>query len=165
MIEIREAGPDDGDVLGEIHTAAWKVAYAPSFDPEFAEQALRSRRGRWHARIAEGAGTLLLGALDGRPMALSYSLPSSERPGFAEISSFYGHPDGWGSGIAAALMTETLRRLSDDGFAQVHLWTWRDTPQSRRFYRKCGFSESGETRLFDYGAGNLIDQVEYSRAC
>ncbi|GAA4530789.1 GNAT family N-acetyltransferase [Amycolatopsis samaneae] len=164
MIKIREAGPADGDVLGEIHVAAWRVAYAPSFAPEFAERALSARLGRWHQRIADGAGTLLLAELDGRPQGLSFSLPSTERPGLAEISSFYGHPDSWGSGIAAALMTETLRRMSGGGFTRVHLWTWRDTPQSRRFYAKCGFAETGATRRFDYGEGNLIDQVEYERA-
>ena len=54
---------------------------------------------------------ILLAELDGRPLALSNSLPSATGPGFAEIYSFYGHPDGWGSGIAATLMTQTLRHL------------------------------------------------------
>jgi hypothetical protein len=62
-------------------------------------------------------------------------------------------------------MTGTLLRLRDDGFARVHLWTLRDTPQSRRFHTKCGFAESGATRAFDYGDGNPVDQVEYERAC
>ncbi|MEU8999631.1 GNAT family N-acetyltransferase [Streptomyces caniferus] len=165
MIEVRCAGADDGDVLGEIHAAAWETAYAPFFEPEFAARAVQSRRTRWHARIAEGPGTILLAVRDGRPLALSVFLSSSTRPGLAEIPTFYGHPDGWGSGIAAALMTETLRRLRDDGFARVHLWTLRDTPRSRRFYSKCGFTETGTERAFDFGDGNPLDQVEYERAC
>ncbi|MEW1751684.1 GNAT family N-acetyltransferase [Streptomyces angustmyceticus] len=165
MIEVRCAGPDDGDVLGEIHAAAWEAAYAPFFAPDFAARGVRSRRTRWHARITEGPGTILLAALDGRPLALSVFLPSPTRPGLAEIPTFYGHPDGWGSGIAGTLMTETLRRLHDDGFARAHLWTLRDTPRSRRFYTKCGFTESGAERTFDFGDGNALDQVEYQRAC
>lgn len=165
MIEIRFARTEDGDALGEIHAAAWEASHAPFFQPEFAAQAVRSRRTKWHERIAEGKGTILVAALNGRPLALSFLHPSPTRPGLAEIFSFYCHPDGWGSGIAARLMTETLRRLHDDGFARVHLWTLRDTPQSRRFYTKCGFTESGAARAFDYGDGNPIDQVEYERAC
>ncbi|HET6502782.1 MAG TPA: GNAT family N-acetyltransferase [Amycolatopsis sp.] len=165
MIEVRRAGPADVPVLGEIHAAAWEPSHAPFFEPEFLARAIQDRRGRWHARIAEGAGTILLGLLDDRPLALCFFRPSPSRPGFGEIYSFYGHPDGWGRGIAAALMTETLRRLRDDGFARVHLWTLRDTPQSRRFYTKSGFTESGATRAFDYGNGNPVDQVEYERAC
>ncbi|MCJ1676481.1 GNAT family N-acetyltransferase [Streptomyces sp. APSN-46.1] len=165
MIEIRHAGPDDGDALGEIHAAAWEAAYAPFFKPEFAARAVQSRRTRWHERIAEGRGTILLAAVDGRPLALSVFVPSATRPGLAEIHTFYGHPDGWGSGVAGALMTETLRRLRDGGYTRVHLWTLRDTPRSRRFYARSGFTESGAARPFDFGDGHPLDQVEYERAC
>jgi len=159
------ARAEDGDALGEIHAAAWEASHAPFFQREFAAHAVQSRRTKWHERIAGGKGTILIAVLNGRPLALSFLRPSPTRPGLAEIFAFYCHPDGWGSGIAARLMTETLRRLHDDGFARVHLWTLRDTPQSRRFYTKCGFTESGAARAFDYGDGNPIDQVEYERAC
>jgi RimJ/RimL family protein N-acetyltransferase len=43
----------------------------------------------------------------------------------------------------------------------VHLWTLRDTPQSRRFYTKCGFTETGATTTRDFGDGNPLAQVEY----
>ncbi|TXS33326.1 GNAT family N-acetyltransferase [Streptomyces sp. ms191] len=165
MVTVRRAGPNDGDVLGEIHAAAWEAAYAPFFATEFAVQGVRSRRTRWHARIARGAETILLAEDDGIPLAVAVFAPSATRPGLAEIHSFYNHPDGWGSGIAASLMTETLRHLRDDGFTRVHLWTLRDTPQSRRFYAKSGFAESGATRTFDFGDGNPLEQVEYERAC
>ncbi|MFG2894917.1 GNAT family N-acetyltransferase [Streptomyces sp. NPDC048248] len=165
MLEVRRADPYDGDVLGEIHAAAWEVAYAPFFAPEFAACAVQSRRTRWHERIAQGAATILLAELDSRPLALSAFSPSSTRPGLAEIHTFYSHPDSWGTGVAAVLMTETLVRVRDDGFAQVHLWTLRDTPQSRRFYSKCGFTECGAARSFDFGDGNTLVQVEYERAC
>ncbi|GAA2332803.1 GNAT family N-acetyltransferase [Streptomyces cuspidosporus] len=165
MFTVRRAGPYDGDRLGEIHAAAWEAAYAPFFDPEFAARAVRSRRTRWHERIAQGAATILLAEHDRCPLALSAFAPSSTRPGLAEILTFYSHPDSWGSGVAAALMTETLRHLRDDGFARVHLWTLRDTPRSRRFYTKCGFTECGTARTYDFGDGNPLDQVEYERAC
>lgn len=62
-------------------------------------------------------------------------------------------------------MDATLARLREDGFARVHLWTLRGTPQSRRFYAKCGFTETGTSRAHDFGDGNPLDQVEYERAC
>jgi RimJ/RimL family protein N-acetyltransferase len=165
MIEIRPAEPGDAVALGEIHAAAWAAAYGRFFEPDFVAREAESRRTRWSERLARPNGTILLAARDGRPLALSWSLPSKSRPGLAEIYSFYGHPDGWGSGIAATLMNETLRRLHDGGFARVHLWTLRDTPQSRRFYAKCGFAETGSTRPHDFGDGQPLEQVEYERAC
>jgi RimJ/RimL family protein N-acetyltransferase len=155
------ASSDDGDVVGEIHAESWKVAYAGFFSPEFFAEAVRQRRGKWHGMLAEGTGTAMLAALDGRPLAFSYFGSSPARPGSAEIFGFYGHPDGWGSGIAGALMTASLQRIHDDGFRRVHLWTLRDTPQSRRFYAKSGFTESGVVRGHDFGDGNPIEQVEY----
>ncbi|HZE51099.1 MAG TPA: GNAT family N-acetyltransferase [Jatrophihabitantaceae bacterium] len=163
MIQVRPAEARDGDALGEIHAAAWEAAYAPMFQPDFAARAVESRRGRWHQRIAEGTGSILVAELDGRPLVLSFCVSSSTRPGLAEIYSFYGHPDGWGSGAAAALMTETLRSLHDNGYAEVHLWTLRSTAQSRRFYTKCGFTESGVERTYDFGDGRPFGQLEYRR--
>jgi GNAT superfamily N-acetyltransferase len=152
-------------VLGEIHAAAKEAAYAPFFEPKFAAGAIQDRRTRWREQVKVGAGTILLAVLDGRPLALSFFRPSSTRPGIAEIHSFYGHPDRWGSGGAAALMTEMLRSLRGDGFARAHPWTLRDTPRSRRFYTKCGVTETGAARALDFGDGNPLDQTEYERAC
>ncbi|WP_030774201.1 GNAT family N-acetyltransferase [Streptomyces sp. NRRL F-2664] len=160
---VRRAGPYDGDVLGAIHAAAWEAAYAPFFDPGFAADGIASRRTRWHARLAQQDSTILLAEADGRPVAMSVYRPSSTRPGLAEILSFYSHPEGWGTGVAAVLMTETLGHLRGAGFARAHLWTLRDTPQSRRFYTKAGFTESGAVRAHDFGDGRPLTQVEYER--
>ncbi|MBV2356693.1 GNAT family N-acetyltransferase [Streptomyces sp. J2-1] len=111
------------------------------------------------------ASTILLALRNGRPLALSVFAPSSTRDGLAEIRSFYGHPDGWGSGIATVLMTRTLHRLRADRHSRVHLWTLRDTPQSHRFYTKAGFTESGTVRTHDFGDGRPLPQIEYERPC
>jgi GNAT superfamily N-acetyltransferase len=163
MIEIRRAQPGDGAALGEVHAASWAASHAVFFQPEFAERAVRDRRTRWHGRIAAGNGLILVADVDGRLMALSYSLPSPTRPGLAEIYSFYCHPDGWGQGIAKALMIETLAQLDDQGYPGVHLRTLRHTPQSHRFYAKSGFTESGAETTFDYGDGNPLPLIEYER--
>jgi GNAT superfamily N-acetyltransferase len=165
MIEVRAAEVADGDVVGEIHAAGWAAAYAPFFAPEFAAAEVADRRTRWHKRIAAHPGEILLAELDGRPLALSWFAASPTHDGLGEVIGFYGHPDGWGSGIAAALMTETLTRLRAGGFTKAHLWTLRDTAQSRRFYTKCGFAESGATRMQDFGDGAPLVQVEYERDC
>lgn len=85
MIEVRRAVPDDGDVLGEIHAAAWEAAYGPFFAPGFVAEAVRSRRTQWHERITNGPETILLATLESRPLALSYFF--SSRPGRASLRS------------------------------------------------------------------------------
>ncbi|GIH28613.1 hypothetical protein Aph01nite_69230 [Acrocarpospora phusangensis] len=163
-ITIVDARPEDADAVGEVHASAWLAAYAPYFAPDFFAAAVEHRRTKWHTVLAGGADTVLLARTDGRAGAYSYFGRSSSRPGLAEIFGFYAHPDLWGSGIAAALMTATLARLLDDGFGQVSLWTLRDTAQSRRFYAKNGFIESGRTQGHDFGDGHPVEQVEYERS-
>ncbi|WP_328999188.1 GNAT family N-acetyltransferase [Kribbella sp. NBC_00709] len=160
-ITARRATSDDGVAVGEIHAASWGAAYAPLFPEAVAQEGIESRKTRWHARLAGGEGLVMLGFVAERPLAMSWSVPSEARPGFAEIYSFYTHPDGWGSGVSAALMQATLNHLTADGFDRVHLWTLRDTPQSRRFYTKVGFTETGATQTRDFGDGTPLPQVEY----
>ncbi|MBM7773671.1 L-amino acid N-acyltransferase YncA [Actinokineospora baliensis] len=149
--EVRPARPDDVPAIGEVHAASWEAVYAPLFAPAFAEAGVRDRRER--QRALDG---LVAALADGRLLAFSYTIPSAEREGFLEILSFYGHPDGWGSGVASALMAGTVA-----GVERVHLWTLRNTEQSRRFYRKCGFVETGASRTRDFGDGQPLAQVEY----
>ncbi|MEV0198433.1 GNAT family N-acetyltransferase [Nonomuraea sp. NPDC050691] len=159
---VFQATPDHGDAVGEIHAEAWAIAYRPFFAPEFFEQAVAHRRGKWRATLAETKDTMLLAARPGgRPLAYSYFGDSPERPGVVEIFGFYNHPEAWGSGVAGTLMAATLDTLRARGVERAHLWTLRDTAQSRRFYAKSGFAESGATRGHDFGDGNPIDQVEY----
>jgi GNAT superfamily N-acetyltransferase len=165
MIEVRRAAAGDGDAIGSIHAAAWAAAYAPFFDDDFSAAQIQSRLTRWHDRLITPEGTVLLALVDHRPLAMAWLTESETRPGIAEILSFYAHPDGWGTGVAAALMKETLQVLHDDGFRQVHLWTLRDTPQSRRFYTKSGFTETGKTQPRDFGNGTPLQQLEYERTC
>lgn len=160
MIEIRRAAAGDGEAIGLVHAASWEAAYAPFFEAEFAAREIASRLTRWHDRVADPTGLVLLAAVDGRALAFSWSLPSAQS---AEIYSFYAHPDGWGSGAAPALMAETLNQLRGESVTRAHLWTLRDTPQSRRFYAKSGFIESGATTTRDFGDGNPLPQVEYER--
>lgn len=144
--------------MGEIHATSWAMAYQGLFGAEFFAEAVDYRRNRrWPDELAKGERTVLLAASNGRPLAFSFFGASQEHPGSTEIIGFYNHPDGWGSGVAGALMTATLDELS----GHIHLWTMRDTPQSRRFYTKNGFTESGAERRHDFGDGVLLDQVEY----
>ncbi|WP_350276706.1 GNAT family N-acetyltransferase [Kribbella sp. HUAS MG21] len=151
--------------MGEVHAASWGAAYAPFFPEDVAREGIASRLTRWHERLASGNGVVMVGFVGERALAMAWVSESESHAGKAEIHSFYTHPDGWGSGVSAYLMDATLRELRADGYERVHLWTLKDTPQSRRFYTKCGFLETGATQTRDFGDGNPLPQVEYERAC
>ncbi|CAM4121238.1 GNAT family N-acetyltransferase [Nocardiopsis gilva] len=161
---ITPATLDDAEAVGEIHATAWRVAYRGLFAPEYLAAMARQQRTKWLPVIAGlgGSGDVLLVArIDGRALAFGYAGPSPTRTGVAEIFAFYSHPDAWGSGLAGQLMDAVLAHLSAAGFRHVHAWTLRDTPQSHRFYSKCGFRASGVHRRRVMGDGYPHEHVEY----
>ncbi|GGQ31557.1 GNAT family N-acetyltransferase [Streptosporangium pseudovulgare] len=170
MITIREAGPGDGDVLGEIHAISWGVSHGPLCTPKVAAAGVRERRTKWDAILAEGEGegkgkgedTILLALLDDRPGAFA-RFGASSHPGLAEIHTFFARPDVWGSGLAAALLAAVLDRLREAGHDRVHLWTLRDSAQARRFYAKHGFGETGRRHDHDFGEGPPVALLELER--
>lgn len=163
LITIREAGPGDGDVLGEIHAISWGISHGPLCTPKVAAAGIQERRTKWDAILAEGKDTILLALLDDRPGAFARFAASSSRPGLAEIHTLFAHPDVWGSGLAAALLAAILDRLREVGYDRVHLWTLRDSAQARRFYAKNGFGETGRRHNHDFGEGPPIALVELER--
>ncbi len=163
MIAIREARPGDGDVLGEIHATSWGVSHGPLCTPQVAAAGIEERRAKWHAILDESDDTILLALLDGRPGAFARFGASTSRPGLAEIHTLFAHPDVWGSGLSAAMLTAALDRLRDVGYDHVHLWTLRDSAQARRFYTKNGFTETGRTHDHHFGEGPPVAMVEFER--
>ncbi|GAA3692122.1 hypothetical protein GCM10022224_067260 [Nonomuraea antimicrobica] len=163
VIAIREAGPGDGDVLGEIHAISWGISHGPLCTPKVAAAGIEERRTKWAAILAEGEDTPLLALLDDRPGAFARFGASSSRPGLAEIHTFFAHPEVWGRGLAAALLAATLDRLREAGYDRVHLWTLRDSAQARRFYAKNGFGETGRRHDHDFGEGPPVALVELER--
>ncbi|WP_220449321.1 GNAT family N-acetyltransferase [Nonomuraea longispora] len=164
VITVRSAQPGDGDVLGEIHALSWGVSHGPLCTPKVAAAGVEERRSKWHGILAEDADTILLARLNERPGAFARYGASTSRPGSAEIHTFFAHPDVWGSGIATALLEAVLERVGEAGYADVHLWTLRDSAQARRFYAKNGFAETGRTHDHDFGEGAPLVLVELERA-
>lgn len=163
-ITIREAGPGDGDVLGEIHAVSWGVSHGPLCTPKVAAAGIQERRTKWHAILAAGKDTtILLARLDERPGAFARFGASSSRPDLAEIHTFFAHPDVWGGGLAAALLAATLDGLREAGVDRVHLWTHRDSAQARRFYAKHSFGETGGRHDHDFGEGPPVALIELER--
>jgi N-acetylglutamate synthase-like GNAT family acetyltransferase len=146
-VQIREAVEGDGDAIGEAHAAAWLAAYTQIFESDSLDAAAESRRSEWPSAIRDllaPPNILLVGAVNGRVVAFAHAAPVTA-PDTAEITGFYCHPDAWGTGISAALMTQTKVALADC-VRGVFLWTLRDAARARRFYAKVGFRLIGSTR-------------------
>jgi GNAT superfamily N-acetyltransferase len=167
-IQVRRAVKGDAGVVGQAHAAAWVAAYDHIFEWEFLLAGATGRRGGWSQtieRLLQPPNLLLVGEVDGRVVAFAHARPAED--GRAEVRGFYCHPYGWGSGIAALLMSKTTAVLADE-FNEVFLWTLRDAGRARRFYEKLGYRPTGNERpepLTDWSTGVTVERpaVEYAR--
>jgi GNAT superfamily N-acetyltransferase len=157
MIEVRPATRDDIDALCDAHVEAWRVGYRGLFADEYldAESFDATRRKNWHVGrwIGHAEQVMLAGAIDGRVLGFAHSGPEriddgEPLTGRGEVFGFYLHPDAWGSGLAAALMSSSEDALRQRGYTEAVLWVLRDNPRARSFYEKAGWTWGGREMLW-----------------
>ncbi len=124
-VVLRPAGPDELDVVVEVHLTARKAA-VPAMPPPVhpdsdATPYLRGRMAAGETWVAEADGRVVGYALvDGAWLDHLYVLPSHA-----------------GQGIGSALL-DLVKSLRPDGFG---LWVFESNEPARRFYRRHGLVE------------------------
>lgn len=75
-----------------------------------------------------------------------------------ELHRIYVERQFHGTGLAADLMAEVLRRAEDHRAAAVWLGVWEHNPRAIRFYQRSGFVEAGD-HVFVVGTDPQRDLV------
>lgn len=138
---IRDATPFDAQAIGETHVATWRTTY-PGIMPQAHLDALSTGQfaADWANRIAEGQ-TRILVAEDEASQIVGFSSAGPERTGDAdypgEIYTLYLLKSMQGRGLGRQLLTAMARRLRDDGYPALMLWTHIRNP-ARAFYEAMG---------------------------
>lgn len=180
MITVRPARAEDATAVADAHVTAWRAGFRGVFTDAYldGEHLERSRREGWARRLTEGPppngnalNLVLVPEIDGRVVGFGHvgdedvgeGAPKSGR---GEVYGFYVHPDAWGSGAAMVLMRACEAAMADH-FADAVLWTLLDTPRSRRFYEKagwtCGEADDLRTSTWDV-TGEPVTVVQYRRS-
>jgi GNAT superfamily N-acetyltransferase len=137
--------------FGPDNTAEDMDAYcAATFTPALHERALAVAEN--HFIVAEHAGALAAYAQlrDGpAPPCVIGSRP-------IEILRFYVDAPWHGTGLARALMAETLTAATARAARTVFLAVWEKNPRAAAFYRKEGFRDVG-SRMFVLGSDVQTD--------
>lgn len=131
-LRIRNVAADDHDALTAIWIEAWTLTLPqirfderePFIRDRFRDYALPPR----HARVACNRA--------GRPLGF-FLIDSTQH----ELEQIVVIPEFWGRGIAEAML-EDARRLSPD---RIILTVNRDNPRAIAFYRRQGFTQTGES--------------------
>jgi GNAT superfamily N-acetyltransferase len=161
---VREATLADSPGIGKAHAESWRQGYQGLFPSDTLDAAAGRRQEMWTAdSFGFKSGTLLVADEAGDISGFVHFDCAGSGKAIGEISGLYVHPAYWGSGTAQALMQDAVGSLADN-FTKAILWTHEGAGRARSFYRKSGWSETGELHQETLWDGVPYPAVQYVRA-
>lgn len=140
MITVRSVEIADLEALKHVRLAALRDS-PDAFGSTYARE-VAFTDDQWLARITGPSVTFLAFADDsGRAIGVSGGLPLEES---VELVSMWVAPEARGTGVSTALVQEVIDWSHDRGVDSVRLWVTETNAVARKFYRRCGFAETGE---------------------
>ncbi|WP_033070110.1 GNAT family N-acetyltransferase [Thalassospira australica] len=146
-LTIRPAFNSDGDGLAALIADVFDEYAGCMFDratefPELDAIADDFKSGDGRIWVAVDSADRVLGCF-----GIKYDVASHE----AELHKVYLHRSARGQGIAQKLMAKALAWLGQTHGDCAHVMLWTDTrfEAGHRFYEKCGFVRTGESRILD----------------
>ena len=64
-----------------------------------------------------------------------------------------------GKGIGSSIIDEALNVFKREGYVKVRLAYMKGNPQSRRFWQKCGFVETGIEKENEHGVAVVLEKI------
>ena len=156
-ILVRPARYGDVDDIVAIGVRSWEEGYRGVVPPGLLPDTA-GLRARIRQRIAERVPSIAVGVLDGDVcgwLTFGASRDADAGPSVAEIWALNVDPAAWRKGIGRELVGYALEHLASAPFAEVTLWTFRDTPRSRSFYEAMGFEADGSTQRREASGGTI----------
>jgi ribosomal protein S18 acetylase RimI-like enzyme len=96
--------------------------------------------------VDPGLGSLLIGELDGTPVATVYVSLRSSEPDLARLGAMWVMPQARGKGVGAALIDAALVWAAGHGCVSIELSVTVGNERARRLYQRAGFQVTGERR-------------------
>ncbi len=154
-ITIRSAVPNECDEIARIYVSSWNAGYGHLMRYRKVDSELVAR---WRRDLAAPPPTRWwVAEVDGTIVGFAGIGLSRDPvdPSLGELDTIAVDLAWWRKGVGRALMSQSLRYLSEDGYAEAVVWTLKDYPQGDAFYRATGWTPNGWSR-----AGGR--QVSYS---
>jgi GNAT superfamily N-acetyltransferase len=140
---IREARPDEADVLAAIQRDASLAANAHIFPPELYPFPTDEITKRWKGFLEDPAVTVLVDEEGGAAVGVAASRPEW-------LDGLYVLHEWWSRGIGRRLHDEVLGRQRASGERRCHLWVLEENERARRFYERLGWRQDERTRVVPF---------------
>lgn len=153
-----EATCDDAEIVGEVHSLAWKQAYEDIFPKEYivADTSEKRKQEFLESFCKDGCKYYLVYENDCCAGVVKVVFGNS----MCEISSIYFLQEFRNKGFG----TETITRLKEiyKDYRMV-LWTLEMNTVARRFYEKNGFVITANRRIINRGKEFMQVQYEFKK--
>jgi GNAT superfamily N-acetyltransferase len=140
MVLVREAKPDEWELLRDVRLAALREApdaFASTYDREepYPEE-------RWRGWLSDQSVMFFPYVADSaEPAGLAGVLV---KRGAAQLVSMWVRPDARGHGVGGALVSAAADWAKARGHDAMYLWVAESNASARRLYERCGFTATGE---------------------
>ncbi len=165
MITIRQAHPDDSEVLAHIAKHTFRETFATKKNLTDMELHCAKSFGTEIQRqeiLDPNCATILVEVKDQLVAFAQVRLHSpkacvaADHP--SELHRLYVSKEWHGRGVAHKLMSKILSTASDAGADHIWLGVWEHNPRAIAFYGKYGFRVVGE-HIFQFGSDPQRDLV------
>lgn len=155
-MEITEVDVSYADIIGEVHSAAWKDAYKDIFLPEYIKKnTSEARKQECIEFLADKKNKYYLILVQNIPIGIIKT--SIKSVNLCEIESIYFLNEYRGNGYgtqAIDFMKKVYRNY------KIILWVLEKNTEAIKFYKKNGFIWNGEKRIVS--RGNDYYQVQFA---
>jgi len=160
MVDVREAGPDDWEVLREVRLAA--LAEAPyAFGSTYAREVSFAEE-QWRGRLLSRSVTFFAFAgatADAKPAGLAGVY---EEDGVADLVSMWVRPAARGHGVGEALIMAAAGWAKTHEHETLYLWVTESNAAARKLYERSGFTVTGERQPLP--SDSSLDEVRMRRS-
>lgn len=151
---IKRAAIDDADVVGKVHSAAWKQTYQGVFSQEYLDSDSPSvRREEFMRSLDDKQCVYLLLEEEGQAVGIVKLIDRGDE---IEIASIYILKELRGRGFGHKAIEYICSEYKDH---RIVLWVLDNNIKACLFYEKCGFVLTDKERVID--RGGKFKQVMY----
>jgi GNAT superfamily N-acetyltransferase len=143
VAEIRDARPEEAQLLAAVQEIASVAALGHIFPPELYPYPRAVVQAHWAASVADPAKRTLIAANEQGPLGAACVYEEW-------LEGLYVVPEQWGTGLAGELHDRALEVVRGLGSVRCRLWVLEDNARARRFYERRGWRENGETRVVEF---------------
>lgn len=161
-VEIRYlTASDDRAAISRIYEESWKHAYRGIVPQDYLDSI---PKGQWARHLDDPQRHAMVCIEDDEYVGVSSFCRSrfEQYPEWGEVVSIYLLPGYMGRGYGGELLEAVLGELRKQGFADVFLWVLERNDRARSFYKRHGFSCTGDCRD-DVIGGKALRELRYVR--